>query len=224
MQAARKPNFVLDDHSSRPAVTDRLQQPTRRFRHCTLRLGAPGRRAPAACEERCRTPCLFGLAPCGVYHALRVTPQPVRSYRTFSPLPLPCGLHRKAGAVSSLLHWPSTRLEAGLPDVIRHTALRSSDFPPPANTLAAPGRQRSSGRLHLLSLPQIDGISISAYTRGVTSKELKRWLTAEGATFTPGKGSHLKVLLNGRKTVMPVHNGDLPKGTLEGIKKDLGLK
>jgi hypothetical protein len=32
-------------------------------------------------------PCLFGLAPCGVYHAAVITDCPVRSYRTFSPLP-----------------------------------------------------------------------------------------------------------------------------------------
>ena len=34
-------------------------------------------------------------------------------------------------AVCSLLHWPSMSLEAHIPDVIRHTALRSPDFPPP---------------------------------------------------------------------------------------------
>ena len=33
------------------------------------------------------------------------------------------------------MHLPSSRLEAAVPDVIRHTALRSSDFPPPPNTL-----------------------------------------------------------------------------------------
>ncbi len=34
-------------------------------------------------------------------------------------------------AVYFLWHWPSSGLEAGIPDVIRHTALRSSDFPLP---------------------------------------------------------------------------------------------
>ena len=33
-------------------------------------------------------------------------------------------------AVCFLWHWPSSSLNAGIPDVIRHTALRSSDFPP----------------------------------------------------------------------------------------------
>ena len=35
-----------------------------------------------------------------------------------------------ARAVCFLWHFPSAGLEPGLPDVIRHTALRSSDFPP----------------------------------------------------------------------------------------------
>src|SRR5207302_8581250 len=43
-------------------------------------------RRAGACPPR-RTPSLFGLAPCGVYRALDITVQAVRSYRTFSPLP-----------------------------------------------------------------------------------------------------------------------------------------
>ena len=58
----------------------------------------------------------------------------------------------------------------------------------------------------------------------VNSKEFKRWLTQRGATFQPGKGSHLKVYLNGKQSVLPMHNADLKTGTLEGIKKQLGLK
>jgi hypothetical protein len=49
-------------------------------------------------------------------------------------------------AVYSLWHWPSLSLEAQIPDVIRHTALRSSDFPPPEplwlHTSANPGSDR----------------------------------------------------------------------------------
>jgi len=37
-----------------------------------------------------RFPFLFGLAPCGVCHAPRITARAVRSYRTFSPLPRAC--------------------------------------------------------------------------------------------------------------------------------------
>jgi hypothetical protein len=99
-------------------------------------------------------PSLFGLAPCGVYPASVVTAGAVRSYRTISPLPRrwsfrngertrrggPTRVLRFQGgppergvaeAVSFLWHWPSMGFEAHVPDVIRHTALRSSDFPPP---------------------------------------------------------------------------------------------
>src|ERR1700726_2757508 len=44
----------------------------------------------------------------------------------FHPYPGTC-----PGAVCFLWHWPSTGLDAHIPDVIRHTALRSSDFPLP---------------------------------------------------------------------------------------------
>jgi mRNA interferase HicA len=55
------------------------------------------------------------------------------------------------------------------------------------------------------------------------SAEFKRWLSKQGATFEPGKGSHLKVSLNGRTSILPMHAKDLKKGTAEGIKKQLGL-
>jgi len=75
------------------------------------------------------TPFLFGLAPCGVCPARGITVAAVRSYRTFSPLPA----SRKMQAVCFLWRFPSNGLEPALPDVIRHTALRSSDFPLPAS-------------------------------------------------------------------------------------------
>ncbi len=56
------------------------------------------------------------------------------------------------------------------------------------------------------------------------SSEFKRWLAAQGATFTPGKGSHVRVELNGKISFLPMHSKDLKKGTVEGIKKQLGLK
>jgi len=60
--------------------------------------------------------------------------------------------------------------------------------------------------------------------RSVNSNEFKRWLTKQGATFQTTKGSHLKIFLNGRQSVMPMHNAELKTGTVEGIKKQLGLK
>ena len=65
-----KPGSVVDSHSSRPAVADRFEQPTRT-------LGGP---------RRC---VLFGLAADGVWPAAPVASRAVRSYRTFSPLPVP---------------------------------------------------------------------------------------------------------------------------------------
>jgi mRNA interferase HicA len=58
----------------------------------------------------------------------------------------------------------------------------------------------------------------------VKSREFRRWLAAQGAVFKAGKGSHLKVYLNGRQSVLPMHNSELKKGLVEAIKKQLGLK
>ena len=58
----------------------------------------------------------------------------------------------------------------------------------------------------------------------VNSNEFKRWLARQGATFQTTRGSHLNILLNGRQSVMPMHNTELKTGTVEGIKKQLGLK
>jgi mRNA interferase HicA len=58
----------------------------------------------------------------------------------------------------------------------------------------------------------------------MTSKEFKRWLSDQGATFKVGKGSHVKVYLNGKQSVLPVHTGDMKLGTLNPIKKQVGLK
>jgi mRNA interferase HicA len=56
------------------------------------------------------------------------------------------------------------------------------------------------------------------------SSEFKRWLSERGATFKPGKGSHLKVTLNGKNSVLPMHNKELGTGLVQAIKKQLGLK
>ena len=58
----------------------------------------------------------------------------------------------------------------------------------------------------------------------MNSKEFKRWLSDNGAIFKSGKGSHLKVYLHGRQSVLPMHNAELKTGTVEAIKKQLGLK
>jgi mRNA interferase HicA len=58
----------------------------------------------------------------------------------------------------------------------------------------------------------------------MNSKEFKRWLSKQGAVFKTGKGSHLKVYLDGKQSVLPMHNAELKTGTVEAIKKQLGLK
>jgi mRNA interferase HicA len=52
----------------------------------------------------------------------------------------------------------------------------------------------------------------------VKSSEFKRWLADQGATFKPGKGSHLKVTLNGKNSVLPMHGKELGAGLVAAIK------
>jgi len=58
---------------------------------------------------------LFGLAPGGVYPAITVTSNPVRSYRTLSALPV---LPKKSSAVFSLLHLSSACAAQALPGTL----------------------------------------------------------------------------------------------------------
>jgi mRNA interferase HicA len=54
----------------------------------------------------------------------------------------------------------------------------------------------------------------------VKSREFERWLE----DLQSGKGSHLKVSLNGKNSVLPMHNKELGTGLVNAIKKQLGLK
>lgn len=57
------------------------------------------------------------------------------------------------------------------------------------------------------------------------TSEFKRWLEKQGAAFTSGKGSHLKVELDGKFSVLPMHKSkEIGTGLVAKIKKDLGLK
>lgn len=55
--------------------------------------------------------------------------------------------------------------------------------------------------------------------------ELIRVLEANGFEFVRAKGSHhiLKNRSNGKMTVVPMHKGDLPKGTLLAILRQAGI-
>lgn len=59
----------------------------------------------------------------------------------------------------------------------------------------------------------------------MNSKKMKKWLEQQGATFLPGKGSHLKVFLDGKQSSLPMHGTtELGKGLEAAIKRQLGLK
>lgn len=53
--------------------------------------------------------------------------------------------------------------------------------------------------------------------------ELRRILARKGAVFVEGRGSHVKVRLGTRMTVLPMHNRDMPTGTFHAVLRDLGL-
>ena len=54
---------------------------------------------------------------------------------------------------------------------------------------------------------------------------MRKWLQQQGAIHVKGKGSHLKVYLNGRQSVLPMHGTEeLGKGLEATIKRQLGLK
>ena len=105
-----------DGHSSGASVAGRLARPTRATA-----------RKPADCKGLpCNPSPLFGLAPGGVYHAVPVAGNAVRSYRTLSPLPID-DLHRPA--VCFLWHCPWGRPRRPLAGTVFPW---SPDFPPPA--------------------------------------------------------------------------------------------
>ncbi|MBP3194337.1 MAG: type II toxin-antitoxin system HicA family toxin [Cardiobacteriaceae bacterium] len=54
--------------------------------------------------------------------------------------------------------------------------------------------------------------------------EFLRWLKSQGVSTKEG-ANHLKLYYQDRRSVLPRHpNQELPKGTVEAVKKQLGLK
>ncbi len=80
---------------------------------------------------------LFGLAPHGVYRALSVSGEAVRSYRTLSPLP-----STSSRVVYSLLHFPSRCRGRGLPGMppVVESGPSSRAFAPADARLLQPGQ------------------------------------------------------------------------------------
>jgi len=111
-----------DGHSSGPNITARLKRPTRRL----------WRAEPARARANPRLPPYLVLLRVGF-----ALPAALLRRRCALTAPFHPYLDVAAGAVCFLWHFPSNgpaqaKLGRGtLPDVIRHTALWSSDFPPP---------------------------------------------------------------------------------------------
>ena len=133
VQAARKPNSVLDDHSSRRGVTDALDSNLpasfgtalfpwahRADARRLLGRGQPDSLPIWSCS-------VWGL-PCGSDYS-----RPGALLPHLFTLTGSC----EAGGIFSVALAVRMPSQASVPDVIRHTALRSSDFPPPANALAS---------------------------------------------------------------------------------------
>jgi hypothetical protein len=106
------PARAEEDHFSGTAVTDGLEQPTRDSN------GAGNPSSPI-------WPCSGWGLP-----ATPVTRRAVRSYRTFSPLPVPreCRTDRQLRAIGGMLS-VALSVASRRPGVTRHPALWSSDFP-----------------------------------------------------------------------------------------------
>jgi len=68
------------------------------------------------------------------------------------------------------------------------------------------------------------GYTLLCTIRPVTSNELKRWLQKHGCQFLEGKKHTLAYYLD-RFAPIPRHGKkELPKGTVEAIKRQLGLQ
>lgn len=60
----------------------------------------------------------------------------------------------------------------------------------------------------------------------MNSSQARRYLAKKSATFAPGKGGHLIVTLNGKRSVLPQHGGsqEIGKGLWLAILKQLEIK
>ena len=72
----------------------------------------------------------------------------------------------------------------------------------------------------------VDLAARSNHFASMNARQAKRFLAKRGATFAPGKGGHLIVTLNGRRSVLPQHGGskEIGKGLWLTILKQLDIK
>lgn len=66
---------------------------------------------------------------------------------------------------------------------------------------------------------------MSSKTPPATAKELIKMLEAAGFLLDRVKGSHhiYKLADGSRRVIVPMHKGDLPKGTMHNILKQAGI-
>ena len=133
--------FCSGKGGTRRPVSRVLSSEGRFFAWMAIHLGRPSPSASRNRPERRREntsvsglrpdrPLLFGFAPGGVYPAVSVAEDAVRSYRTLSPLPGVRWPKPAAGrAVCFLWHFPWARARRALPGALFPW---SPDFPPPA--------------------------------------------------------------------------------------------
>ena len=142
--------FICGHSSRRRVAADAHQRPTRRFRQllrAALQRIGPMRSATPGSWPRASLPiwsCSVWGLPCRWHYCRRgaLLPHLFTLTAGLAVQESPSGPRwpseeRAARAVCFLWHWPSTGLEARVPDVIRHTALRSSDFPLPVSPACA---------------------------------------------------------------------------------------
>jgi len=116
---------------------------------------------------------LFGLAPGGVYLAVGVAVNAVRSYRTISPLPSVFRLSPQHGlAVYFLWHLPWARAPQALPGTLPYGA---RTFLP-----ARKRAERLSGRLPMTSLPEFM-ISQERFAKAISESDAIKNSSSVGA-------------------------------------------
>ena len=165
---ACKPNSVVCGHSSRRRVAaDAHQRPTRRFRQLleppvAYRADTPRGRVLRPCESlpiwSCSVwglPCLTLYSGSGALlpHLFTLTParKEQAPFGLSRQIPLGIAASNRGGifSVALAVHvFQESPLEAHVPDVIRHTALRSSDFPPPIAPRGETGSDRPAPLLY----------------------------------------------------------------------------
>lgn len=119
----------------------------------------------------------------------------------------------------------------------RYPSSTSGDSVPPSGTLSgvsmiAPEIRRPENRnstrnggsgFEPASNTFVDAETCLLNTLSVTSTELKRWLAKQGCTFGTQTGSHLKVYLGDKMTVIPMHGKtELPSGLVHAVKSSWG--